>query len=84
MSHLLIASKAGLFIAAQDSGNLSIVAHTLQNEPLTSVAAAKEVIVAGGSKGAWRSFDRGRSWERVKIDPQHIRWLEAGENHDMV
>jgi photosystem II stability/assembly factor-like uncharacterized protein len=84
MSRLFIASKAGLFIAAQESGDLKVVERTLPNEPLTSVAAAKGVIVAGGTDGIRRSLDQGRSWERVNIDPLHIRWVETSESDSLV
>jgi photosystem II stability/assembly factor-like uncharacterized protein len=82
MPAILVASGAGLFIANQKNDELQIIRHTLQNQPLTSVAATKTIIVVGGPNGMMRSADQGQSWQSINIDPKHIRWLGSPESQD--
>ena len=79
---LYIATSIGLYIVSYSSGNWDIVQHTLQNQPLTSVASSNNHIIVGTVDGLLRSNDDGRSWQKVgkKEHSIHIRWLMSSKS----
>ncbi len=79
---LYIATTIGLYIVSYSSGNWDIVRHTLQNQPLTTVAASNNHIIVGTVDGLLRSSDDGRSWQKAgkKEHSIHIRWLMSSKS----
>ena len=75
--YLYIATAIGLFIVTQSDGQWHIVAHTLKNHSLTSVAASEGAILAGTQDGVRCSTDRGQTWKEANRDPaiRHVRWM---------
>jgi|GEM_PF-5668630 len=60
-TYLYLATAIGLFVATQTEGNWKIVRQVLKEQPLTSVAVSKGVILAGTTEGIWRSTDNGQT-----------------------
>ncbi len=79
---LYIATSIGLYIISQSNGSWELVRHTLQNQPLTSVAVSSDYVIVGTREGLWRSADDGNSWQSVgpKSESVHIRWLMISED----
>lgn len=84
-TYLYLATTIGLFIVTQSHGNWNVVRQTLTDKPLTSVASADGIILAGSIDGIWRSADNGQTWEKADRDMaiRHVRWLTAVPNASM-
>jgi hypothetical protein len=79
-TYLYLATAIGLFIATQTDGNWTIVRQALKEQPLTSVAVSKGVILAGTTEGIWRSTDNGQTWCNP-VCTLDGRFLKNAENH---
>jgi hypothetical protein len=55
-TYLYLATAIGLFVVTQTDGNLTVVGHTLKEQPLTSVAVSRGVILAGTT--SWPALNR--------------------------
>jgi photosystem II stability/assembly factor-like uncharacterized protein len=77
--YLYIATVTGLFIVTQTYGQWHIIAQTLKNRSLTSVAVSEGAIMAGTKDGVWRSTDRGRTWSEANrnLAIRHVRWMAS-------
>jgi photosystem II stability/assembly factor-like uncharacterized protein len=77
--YLYIATVIGLFIVTQTDGQWHIIAHTLKNRSLTSVAVSEGAVLTGTKEGVWRSTDRGRTWNEVDkgLVNRHVRWMAS-------
>jgi len=76
-SRLLLATAKGIIVSEKSDNEWVILEHTLQNHPVTCVAAKKGLIVAGTKNGVFRSVDTGASWQNTSMGMhiRHVRWL---------
>ena len=81
---IYVASAHGLVIAERDGRDWKITGQHLESNPITSVAACDQLVLAGTRSGIWRSQDGGATWEGANegLSIKHIRWLacQAGAN----
>ena len=73
---IYLATDNGLLIGERE-GEWSIVRRGLEDKRVTSVIAREGVILAGTTKGVFRSDDDGLNWREASagLSHQHIRWL---------
>jgi photosystem II stability/assembly factor-like uncharacterized protein len=84
---LFIATTLGLFIATQNNGHWTVIGQALNDQPLTTLATSGEVILAGSTKGIWRSTDKGKTWMAAStgLKIPYVRWLAtASTPHGLV
>ncbi|MHC4464622.1 MAG: WD40/YVTN/BNR-like repeat-containing protein [Planctomycetota bacterium] len=80
--YLYLATSAGLFIAAQTNGEWRIGGQALTEHSLTSVVVSEGIILAGTVDGIWRSYDKGKSWNKADkhLTIPYVRWLAGSSN----
>jgi photosystem II stability/assembly factor-like uncharacterized protein len=85
-TYLYLATAIGLFVVTQTDGNLTVVGHTLKEQPLTSVAVSRGVILAGTTQGIWRSTDNGQTWNKANenLTIQYVRWITAASETSQI
>lgn len=74
---LFLAAGTGLVVAEQDGPIWRVTRRGLVEHHVTSVIAREGVILAGTTRGVFRSDDDGRSWSAAShgLDIPHVRWL---------
>ena len=77
MNELLLATDKGLVLCERDGDNWRASMRGLQDYQVTSGIAREGVILAGTTKGVFRSDDMGQTWEEASsgMTSRHIRWL---------
>jgi photosystem II stability/assembly factor-like uncharacterized protein len=77
MHELLLATEQGLVLCERDRDSWNASTHGLADHQVTSVIAREGVILAGTTKGVFRSDDMGQTWEEASsgLTSRHIRWL---------
>lgn len=74
---LLVATANGLAVCRRDGGGWQVEYRTLAGRQITSVIAREGVILAGTTRGVYRSDDLGATWREASagLDILHVRWL---------
>lgn len=82
MIKLLVATERGLIICEREGGEWREIAGGLADQQLTSVIARDGVILAGSTKGIFRSEDAGQTWREGNLGlmERHVRWLAFHPN----
>jgi len=77
MHELLLATEQGLVLCERDRDSWNASTHGLPDHQVTSVIAREGVILAGTTKGVFRSDDMGQTWEEASsgLTSRHLRWL---------
>ncbi len=82
VSELLVATHHGLLTCMRQGGEWQVVADSLKPSHVTCVIAREGVILAGTTRGVFRSDD-GRHWSPKNggLSIQHVRWLAFNPDH---
>ncbi|MEO6060878.1 MAG: sialidase family protein [Thermoflexales bacterium] len=74
---IYVATKSGLVISQRIQDIWRVGNRVLKDVNVTSIAAAKEILLAGTTRGIQRSDDNGQSWQVVKdgLSIPHVRWI---------
>ena len=81
---LYMATANGIFTGHRENGKWRRIKGALNGQYVTSVAACKDLVLAGTKDGIWRSTDGGKNWTEAdtNLSIRHVRWLacpaEAG------
>jgi photosystem II stability/assembly factor-like uncharacterized protein len=72
-----LATEHGIVTAQREGDSWQQVRRGLDGQRVTSVIAREGVILAGTTRGVFRSDDLGRTWNEASmgLTHQHIRWL---------
>ena len=83
-TRLYMATTNGVFIGLREDGKWQPIEGALNGLFVTSIAACKDLVLAGTKDGIWRSVDGGKNWTEADthLSIRHVRWLacpaEAG------
>jgi len=74
---LFVATAHAVVVAERDGGEWAEVSRGLEGRRVTCITAHSDVVHAGTTEGAFRSLDRGRSWQPTNdgLTERHMRWL---------
>jgi photosystem II stability/assembly factor-like uncharacterized protein len=77
MSKLILATEHGLVLCERDGEDWRESMRGLADQQVTSVIAREGVILAGTTKGVFRSDDEGKTWGEASngLSARHVRWL---------
>jgi photosystem II stability/assembly factor-like uncharacterized protein len=77
MNELLLATEQGVVVCENKGGDWHKVLRGLTDRHVTSVIAREGVILAGTTKGVFRSEDEGQTWLEASNDltAPHVRWM---------
>lgn len=77
MVKLILATEKGLVICQRDGDCWRESTRALMDHQVTSVIAREGVILAGTTKGVFRSDNEGQTWEEASngLNIKHVRWL---------
>lgn len=77
MTRLILATKTGLVTCERNGDAWKESTRTLADQQVTSVIAREGVILAGTTKGIFRSDDEGKTWEEASsgLSTRHVRWI---------
>jgi photosystem II stability/assembly factor-like uncharacterized protein len=77
LDSLWIATGAGLALAERSASGWQVVRRDLPGEQVTSIIAREGVVLAGTTRGVFRSDDLGRTWRSASsgLTVPHVRWL---------
>ena len=77
MNNLLLATEEGLVVCEREGNNWRETIRGLKDHQVTSVIAREGVILAGTTRGIYRSEDIGQTWREINkgLTARHIRWL---------
>ena len=77
MSKLLLATEEGLVLCERDDDHWRERTRGLKDHQVTSVIARDGVILAGTTRGVYRSNDLGHTWAEANhgLTIRHVRWL---------
>lgn len=77
MNKLILATEEGIVICEREGDSWRESKRGLTDHQVTSVIARKGVILAGITKGVFRSDDAGQTWEEASngLKIRHVRWL---------
>jgi len=83
MNKLILATEEGIAICERDGDDWRESAHGLEDHQVTSVIAQGDVILAGTTRGIYRSTDMGHTWTEKNhgLSLRHIRWLAHHPDH---
>ncbi|MGB8648606.1 MAG: hypothetical protein WCF84_25440 [Anaerolineae bacterium] len=74
--YLIVARQRGLSVLEWVGDRWAEWAHGLADQNVTSVIAREGVILAGTTRGVWRSDDLGRTFAATgSLKHQHVRWM---------
>lgn len=78
---LYLATNNGIVCADRKEG-WHVTGSALAGHSVTSIAARRNIILAGTMEGIFRSEDSGGSWSSAKVGPaiQHLRWIDMGDD----
>ena len=76
-NRLYMATANGVFIGLRKDGKWRQIEGALNGQFVTSVAACKDLVLAGTKDGIWRSVDAGKNWTEADthLSIRHVRWL---------
>jgi photosystem II stability/assembly factor-like uncharacterized protein len=74
---IILATEEGLVICERDGESWRESTRGLTDHQITSVIAREGVILAGTTRGVFRSDDAGQTWEEASngLHIRHVRWL---------
>jgi hypothetical protein len=74
---LCLATRQGLVIAQGAEDDWRVMSQSLAGKELTCIAAKGDTIYAGSTDGAYRSTDRGGTWNEWNdgLTIRHTRWI---------
>ncbi len=74
---LLLATDQGVVSAQREDHVWRTASRSLNDQQVTSLIAREGVILAGTTRGVFRSDDLGQTWHEatVGLSHQHVRWL---------
>jgi photosystem II stability/assembly factor-like uncharacterized protein len=77
MNILLLATRHGLLVCERAGEDWREVRRGLEDHNVTSVIAREGIILAGTTKGIFRSDDGGQSWQAASkgLSTPHVRWM---------
>jgi photosystem II stability/assembly factor-like uncharacterized protein len=77
MNKLILATERGIVICEREGDNWRVSARGLIDQQVTSIIAREGVILAGTTKGVFRSDDEAQTWKEAGNDltSRHVRWL---------
>ena len=77
MNNLLLATEEGLVVCEREGNNWRESIRGLKDHQITSLIAREGVILAGTTRGIYRSEDAGHTWHEMNkpLTVRHIRWL---------
>jgi len=77
MNKLILATEEGIVICERDGNDWRKSIRGIKDHQVTSVIAREGVILAGTTRGVYRSDDLGHTWVEKNhgINLRHIRWL---------
>jgi len=77
MHNLLLATEEGVVLCERAGNNWRESMRGLKDHQVTSVIAREGVILAGTTRGIYRSDDSGHTWQEMNkgLTVRHIRWL---------
>lgn len=77
MDALWVATNSGLALAERGASGWQVQSTGLRGEQVTSIIAREGVVLAGTTRGVFRSDDFGRTWRAASngLDVLHVRWL---------
>ncbi len=76
-NYLFLATEQGVVIAQRDGEDWRETRRSLSDQQVTSIIAREGVILAGTTRGVFRSDDVGQTWHAVSegLKHPHVRWL---------
>jgi photosystem II stability/assembly factor-like uncharacterized protein len=74
---LFLATKHGVVSAQRDQASWHEIGRSLTDQHVTSIVAREGVILAGTTRGVFRSDDTGQTWHTTNagLTHKHVRWL---------
>ena len=77
VDRFIIATVNGILVVEYDRGIWNGIGSHLPGNHVTSVVSTRDAVVAGTTRGIWRSGDRGSTWQAAdgQSTNRHIRWL---------
>lgn len=83
MNSLWIATSNGVVLAVRSAAGWRVQQTGLPGEQVTSVIAREGVVLAGTTRGVFRSDDLGQSWRAANtgLVVPHVRWLAFHPQH---
>lgn len=77
MKQLILATEQGIVICERQDDEWHESLRSLKDQHVTSLAVAKDKILAGTENGIFRSNDEGQTWKEASagLTAPHIRWM---------
>lgn len=74
---ILVSTHKGMIQAERRGSSWHVLRRSLEEQTLTSVAVAEDVVLAGTRQGIYRSVDGGQSWQQIagELPIPYVRWL---------
>ncbi|MBI4785936.1 MAG: hypothetical protein HY782_02685 [Chloroflexi bacterium] len=76
-SQIFLATKHGLLVARKTANEWTVVSGGIAEQHVTSVIAREGVVLAGTTRGVYRSDDGGQTWSAASVGlrDQRVRWM---------
>lgn len=83
MTKLILATEQGIVVCERKDIGWQESLRGLTNQNITSITAREDTVLAGTTKGVFRSEDEGKTWREAStgLTAHHIRWIAFPPDH---